>query len=152
MTSREIISKYKADKDQLLMILHEVQNNHPQSYISEEDIILIAKHLNTTKAAVYGVVEYYSMFSSKPRGKHIIRVCKSPMCRMLGSADVLTFLQQELGVPVNHTSSDGMFTLELSECLGHCDKAPVMMIDEYLYSRLSEAKIRHSLDYFRTKP
>ena len=71
---------------------------------------------------------------------------------MLGSADVLTFLQQELGVPVNHTSSDGMFTLELSECLGHCDKAPVMMIDEYLYSRLSEAKIRHSLDYFRTKP
>jgi NADH-quinone oxidoreductase subunit E len=152
MTSREIISKYKADKDQLLMILHEVQNNHPQSYISEEDIILIANHLNTTKAAVYGVVEYYSMFSSKPRGKHIIRVCKSPMCRMLGSTDVLSLLQQELGVPVNHTTSDKLFTLELSECLGHCDKAPVMMIDEYLYSRLNEAKIRHSLDYFRTKP
>jgi NADH-quinone oxidoreductase subunit E len=149
MHIQDILAKYEATPDKLLNILHDIQNQSEQSYISESDISALAKYLNTTKAAIYGVVEYYSMFSAQPRGKYVIRVCKSPICRMLGGQDMLNFIQSALNIPTNETDAEKLFTLEVSECLGHCDKAPVMMVNDELHVNLTPEKIDSILSQYR---
>jgi NADH-quinone oxidoreductase subunit E len=81
------------------------------------------------------------MFSTKPRGKNIIRLCESPPCFLKGSETILRKLRELLDVKVGETTKDGMFTLELCACLGVCGNAPVMMINEDVYGDLTEAKV-----------
>jgi NADH:ubiquinone oxidoreductase subunit E len=149
METPEVLNQHLPQKDFLLHILHAIQKNNPENNITPEDIKKVAKYLNTTTGFVYGVVRYYSMFSIKPRGKYIIRFCKSPLCRMVGAFDLLQSLEKELSVKLGETTRDKMFTLEPSECLGHCDKAPVMMINEKMYVHLDEAKLKQIIEYLR---
>lgn len=137
MTTEEILSNFKPVKDNLLPILHQLQDNHPQNYLPDETLAATAKYLNLTKSTVYGVVGYYSMFSRKPRGKYIVRLCTSPVCSMMGSLSLLDWLTQKLGIGVGDTTADGLFTIEESECLGRCGKAPSMMINREFYGDLS---------------
>lgn len=141
MNTQDLLQKYPPDKDQLLMILHDIQNNHPENYISPSDIKAVAEYLNTTLSRVYGVVKYYSMLSSKPRGKYIIRLCKSPVCRMNGTFDILNTLEKMLDIKPGETTKDKLFTIEFSECLGQCDKAPAMMLNKKLYTALDSFKL-----------
>jgi NADH:ubiquinone oxidoreductase subunit E len=133
------------------MILHDIQQAEPRRFISEEAMERTARYLNTTRAAVYGVVGYYSMFSAVPRGRHIIRLCTSPVCKMKGSFDLQAALSAELGIRMGETSSDGVFTLESSECLGNCHNAPTMMIDELLYSGVTGEKLGAILQRARNR-
>lgn len=149
MTTKAILQNYPATKDNLLMILHEIQDNNPDNYVSEQDIKEVAAYLNTTYAAVYGVVTYYSMLSIKPRGKHIIRVCRSPLCRMVGATDMLSYLRSKLKINVGETSPDKIFTLETTECLGQCDKSPVLTVNEDLYTSLDTGKIDNIIEKYR---
>lgn len=108
-----------------------------------------ARYLNVTKARVYGVAGYYSMLSTVPRGRHIVRVCRSPVCRMFGAFDLAAQLERELGIRFGETTEDGLFTLEFSECLGRCNHSPTMMVGSRFYGRLDEEKIRYIIDYLR---
>jgi NADH:ubiquinone oxidoreductase subunit E len=130
-------------------MLHEVQNNNPGNNITQADIRQVAEYLNTTTASVYGVVRYYSMFSLVPRGRYVIRFCKSPLCRMVGAFNLLSSLEKELSIRMGETTSDMLFTLEPSECLGHCDKAPVMMVNEKMYFDLDETRLQAILKEIR---
>ena len=134
--------------ENVLLILHEFQNNNPRHYLSEKDLAMIAKYLNLPCSSIYGVVSYYSLFSLTPRGKHIIRLCNSPVCQMTNSNDILAQLRKNLKIDIGETSADGLFTLETTECLGQCDSAPGMSIDEVYYGNLTAKKTRHILkDY-----
>ncbi len=128
--------------ENVLLILHEFQNSNPHHYLSEDDLAMIAGYLNVPYSSIYGVVSYYTMFSLMPRGKHIIRVCDSPVCQMADSNDILTKLRNYLGINVGVTTADGVFTLETTECLGQCDSAPGMSVDERYYGNLNAKKIR----------
>jgi NADH-quinone oxidoreductase subunit E len=136
-----IFAKYAPEKDNLIYILHEIQDQHPQQYISEEAVTKVAEYLSITPAHIYGVLTFYTMFSTKPRGKNIIRLCESPPCFLKGSETILRKLRELLDVKVGETTKDGMFTLELCACLGVCGNAPVMMINEDVYGDLTEAKV-----------
>ena len=140
-----ILHKYAPLRENLLMILHDVQKSEPRNYVSPAAVEAVAAYLNTTLAAVYGVVGYYSMLSGEPRGRHIIRVCHSPVCRMNGSFDLLEELQRQLGITLGETTNDGEFTLETSECLGNCHHAPSLMINEVLYSSVSRKLLKDIL-------
>ena len=134
--------------ENVLLILHEFQNNNPRHYLSEKDLAMIAKYLNLPCSSIYGVVSYYSLFSLTPRGKHIIRLCNSPVCQMTNSNDILAQFRKNLIIDIGETSADGLFTLETTECLGQCDSAPGMSIDEVYYGNLTAKKTRHILkDY-----
>lgn len=135
--------------ENVLLILHDFQNNHPRNYLSERDLTLIAKHLNTTLGAIYGIASYYTMFSLKPRGRHIIRICRSPVCHLAGVVDVLAELTRALKIDVGATTPDRLFTLETVECLGQCDAAPAMTVDEVLYGELTPEKIRTVIHQYR---
>ena len=131
--------------ENVLLILHEFQNNHPRNYLSEKDLAMIAKYLNVPCSSIYGVASYYTLFSLTPRGKHIIRICNSPVCDMAGSKEILAELRKNLKIDICEMSAEGLFTLETTECLGQCDTAPGMSIDEVFYGNLTAKKIKHIL-------
>jgi NADH-quinone oxidoreductase subunit E len=141
MKKKDILHKYPPSLENILLILHDFQNNNPRNYLSEKDLSMIAKYLNVSGSSIYGIVSYYSLFSSKPRGKHIIRICSSPVCDMAGARDVLTQFHRSLKIDLGETTAEGLFTLESTECLGQCDKAPGMSVDEAFYGNLTAQKI-----------
>jgi len=97
-------------------------------------------------AELDGVISFYKMFSREKRGVHVIRLCDSLSCHVCGSLDLYRHLRKKLGISAGMTTSDGKFTLEIVNCLGACDKAPNMMVDEKLVSGLSIDEIDALLD------
>ena len=89
------------------------------------------------------------MYSTKPRGKHIIRICENQSCHMAEGKKVMRHLEKTLGICVGETTQDGFFTLELSSCLGMCSVAPSMMIDDIPFGNLTEDRIEGILETFR---
>ena len=146
---KEICEKYTPEKDNLLYILHDIQDHHPQHYIPEEAVQVVAEYLNIPTNHIYGVLTFYTMYSTKPRGKNIIRLCESPPCYIKGSTNILRKLKMLLGVNTGETTKDGLFTLELCTCLGVCGNAPVMMINEDVYGDLTEEKVEEIIDKIR---
>jgi NADH-quinone oxidoreductase subunit E len=138
---QEIFSKYTPTKDNLIYILHDIQDTHPQHYLSEEAVQAVSEFLNIPANHIYGVITFYSMYSTKPRGKNIIRLCESPHCYIKGSENILRKMKNTLNVGIGETTKDGMFTLELCACLGVCGNAPVMMINDDVYGDLTEDKV-----------
>ena len=110
---------------------------------------MVAEYLNIPTNHIYGVLTFYTMYSTKPRGKNIIRLCESPPCYVKGSTNILRKLKMLLGVNTGETTKDGMFTLELCACLGVCGNAPVMMINEDVYGDLTEEKVEEIIDKIR---
>lgn len=146
---KEICSKYAPTKDNLIYILHDIQDTHPQHYISEEAVTAISEYLSIPPNHIYGVLTFYTMYSTKPRGKNIIRLCESPPCYIKGSENILRKLKVLLGVDTGETSKDGQFTLELCACLGVCGNAPVMMINDNVYGDLTEDKVNEIIEKVR---
>ncbi len=134
----EIIKKFEPKKENLLKILHAVQDSEPQNYIPQKAILEIGEYLNLPYNHIYGVVTFYTMFHTKPAGKYIIRLCDSPVCFLNGSKNVLKRLQELLNLEIGETTPDGLFTLELTSCLGVCANSPVMMINKDIYGDLTE--------------
>ncbi len=150
MTTPDILKKYPPHKSYLINILHEVQDNNQDHCIHEEDVKHIAKFYQINISQIQGVVDYYSMFSSTPQGKHIIAVCKSPVCYLKGSDNVIDMLKQKLNIGMNETTADGLFTLKQVECLGQCDKAPMMGIGRKVYGDLDSGKLDEIIESYQT--
>ena len=142
MNKTDILHKYPPEMENVLLILHDFQNSNPHHYLSENDLAMIARYLKMPNSSIYGVASYYTMFSLTPRGKHIIRVCNSPVCQMADSNDILVELRNHLGIDIGATTTDGVFTLETTECLGQCDTAPGMSVDEEYYGNLTAKTIK----------
>lgn len=133
----------------LLARLIEAQRRDPRNHVSEETIETIATELGVSVGLARGVTTFYSMLSEHPRGRHIVRVCESPPCRLAGGQDLLDLLVDRLGVRPGETTEDGEFTLELSSCLGACDGGPSMMIDDQLISGVRGEDVDRLLDEAR---
>jgi NADH-quinone oxidoreductase subunit E len=131
MSIENILKSFPPDPSFLLTILHKLQDSHPQQYLSREAIQKTAGYLNISLASVYGTIGYYSMFSTRPRNKNLIRVCQSPVCRMYGSKELQQILEEKAGIDT---------VVEECECLGECDKAPVLLKNRKIYGNLSSAK------------
>ncbi|MGM0667210.1 MAG: NAD(P)H-dependent oxidoreductase subunit E [Bacteroidota bacterium] len=151
MKTSDILRKFNPEHKNMLNILHALQDNNPYNYLASDDLKEVAAYLNTTLSHVYGVATYYTMLSVKPRGKYIIRACNSPVCLIEGSTDVLEELKQLLDTGIGETTTDRLFTLEVSECLGHCARAPVMMINDRIYGNLDRKKIADIIKEYKNK-
>jgi len=137
----QILKKFEPRLDNILYILHDLQDNNPQRYLAREDIEKCATYLNIPFSYVHGVVTFYSMFSLKPRGRYIIRLCESPPCHLMGSESLLEYLKKKLKVDIGETTSDGAFTLELTSCLGICGVAPALMVNEEMVGNLTPERL-----------
>lgn len=130
----------------ILHLFHEFQDQDSDSnYVSASSVRRIAEHLDLSIAQVYGVLSFYHMFSYRPRGRYVIRLCDSLSCRIVGSLDIYTYLRRELGLHVKQTSDDGLFSLEIVNCLGSCHTAPNMMVNEQLITNLTLEKVKETI-------
>jgi NADH-quinone oxidoreductase subunit E len=146
MTKEEILNKYDNRAENLLQILHDFQQNNSQNYLTKDDLKIIANYLSLPESFVQGVVTFYSMFSLTPRGKYVIRICESPPCHLMGSSTIIKEVSDYLGIDLNETTKDGLFTLELSSCLGVCGVAPAMTINEEVFGNLDSQKIKDIIE------
>lgn len=149
MEKIRVLKRFEPRKENILSLLHALQRSNPQNYLKEEDLKLVSDYLSVPLSFVTSVATFYSMFSLKPRGKYIIRVCESPPCHLLGSGSLVESLKELLGVDVGETTPDGLFTLEFSSCLGVCGVAPAMMINEEVYGNLTPEKVRSVINDLR---
>jgi len=141
-----ILREYAPERENLLEILHRIQDSEPLRYIPVQYVQFIADYVKMSPSEVYGVISFYSLLSTTPRSPYIIRVCTSVPCHIMGSTTVLEVLETILGISAGHTTDDGLFTLETASCLGLCDQAPAMMINDDTYGTLTAEKIEQTIE------
>jgi len=149
MTRRDVFERYSKTGDNLISILHDLQNENEWNYLSKEDLQAAADYLELPYSFVHGVATFYTMFSLKPRGRHIVRVCQSPPCQLMGATTVSDELKKLLNVDFGQTSADQMFTLEMTSCLGVCGVAPAMMVDDDVYGNLTPKRVNEIIGEIR---
>ena len=135
----KIIAANKGQEGAVMRTLQSAQDLF--GHVPKDVQIRIAEGLGTTLSEVYGVATFYSQFALDPRGEYVIGVCLGTACYVKGSQKVLDRLSEELGIPVGGTTRDGLFTLNATRCLGACGLAPVMMIGDEVYGRLTPDEV-----------
>ncbi|HON19390.1 MAG TPA: NAD(P)H-dependent oxidoreductase subunit E [Salinivirgaceae bacterium] len=141
-----IIRRYPPRREFLLKMLTDLQNTNPQNYLSSDAIDAVVQYTGLSKAAVMGVVEYYSLFSSKPRGKYIVRVCQSVVCSSKESEGILKALNEAFSISeIGQTSADGLVTIEHTECLGHCHEGPVVSVNHQILPSPTAQSVVHQV-------
>jgi NADH:ubiquinone oxidoreductase subunit F (NADH-binding)/NADH:ubiquinone oxidoreductase subunit E len=145
---KDVCQQLKKVKGKVLPILHAVQSICG-NWLPLEALHLVAKELDVPYSYLYGVMSFYTMYSVTPRGKYIIRMCESAPCHVNGAENILDTLKEELGIQVGETTSDGLFTLEHTACLGTCEVAPAMQINEVVFGNLTGAKVKEVLENYR---
>ncbi len=143
-----IISKHSNDRQALLPCLRAAQRIC--GHLSEEIVDFLAEKLSLSKAEVYGTATFYSMLSFEKQGKHVVRVCTSLPCYLKESDWILGTLK-ELGIEESKPTPDGKFTLQTVSCLGLCDQAPAMMVNEKSYGNLTPEKVKQIINQYRRK-
>jgi len=129
MDRNEILKKYEPSRENLLYILHEIQDNNAGNNLTPEDLTAVSHYVNVSRSEVMGVATFYSMYSINERGKYIFRVCMSPPCHMLGSQSIMDYIKKSLKISAGETTEDKLFTLEVTSCLGVCAVAPALMVN-----------------------
>ena len=145
---QEAIERHKGEPGALMPVLQEAQNIF--GYVPMDVQEIIADGLGTTLAEVYGVATFYAQFSLEPKGQYVVGVCLGTACYVKGSQKVLDKLSEVLRIPVGKTTEDGRITLNATRCLGACGLAPVMMINEDVYGRLTPDQIPEIIAKYRS--
>ena len=145
--TQQIVEELKDIKGALIPILHEVQSLY--GYLPEEALHIVAKELKISMSEIYGVSTFYSLFRLEPKGEHTIRVCMGTACYVKGAQNIVDKLNLVLNVEVGKTTEDGKFTLEVARCLGSCGLAPVMMIDNRVYGKVTPDDIIKILEEYK---
>jgi NADH:ubiquinone oxidoreductase subunit E len=132
---QDLVSKYGTDRENLLPILQGVIDQ--ERFLSEEAILKIAKEMSIPAADVYGTASFYSFLDIEPRGKFVIRVCKTITCAMKGKNQIILAIENFLKIKVGETTPDKKFTILQTNCLGWCHKAPAMLVNDDVYTDLT---------------
>ena len=151
MEKREMVLSFiksgNSDKSDLIAVLHRTQE--ASGYIPASMQVEIAKYLQVHLSDVAGVISFYTYFTTKPRGRYGISVCLGTACYVKGAGAIMDRISRELDIRIGETTSDGIFTLEGCRCVGACGLAPVLMINEKVYGRLTEKEIPSLLQKYR---
>lgn len=143
---KEICAEFDFDKGELINVLHKAQDLF--GYLPAEVQEVVASELKMSVAKVYGVVTFYSFFTMTPMGKHPISICTGTACYVRGAENVLDEFRKQLKLEVGETSEDGKFSLSCLRCVGACGLAPVVMVGEKTYGRVSPDMVEQILaDY-----
>jgi NADH:ubiquinone oxidoreductase subunit E len=114
-------------------------------YIPRDEVEALARELRLPPAKVFGAATFYSMFSTQPRGKHVVRFCEDAPCHVAGGRAVLDAIRTVLGLEPGQTSADGRWTFEMTSCIGICGVGPVMMVDDDVYGNVTAERVAEIL-------
>lgn len=142
----QFIEVQSNEQGNLIAVLHRAQEIF--GYLPEEVQLHVAQKLNVPAAKVYGVVSFYSYFTTKPRGKHVINVCMGTACYVRGSEKLMQEITRQIGIKAGETTSDGNFSLDALRCVGACGLAPVMIVDGKVFGRLQPEAVKQILSQY----
>ena len=140
---KALLERYPTRRAVMLPALHMATREFP--YIDDEVCQAVADLLQVPMVDVKGVATFYTMFPTAPQGKYLLQVCINLPCSLGGARRLLRFLESTLGISVGDTTADSRFTLRGMECLAACDQAPMMYINEDMYTHLTEEKLAEIL-------
>lgn len=143
------IESLETTRGAVIEILHKAQEIF--GYLPRDVQLYIARKLGIPGAEVYGVVSFYSYFSTKPSGKHTISVCMGTACFVRGADKVIGKFKEQLGIESNETTEDGLFTMKDVRCIGACGLAPVVMVDGKVYGRVKVDDVEGIISEYRGK-
>ena len=136
----DILKKYDNDKKNTLAMLQDIQRKY--NHIPREAMDILSEQLDVPLSKLYGIATFYKSLSLKPRGRNVIRVCDGTACHIRSSQLLIDEIERFLGIRPGETSPDGEYTLETVNCLGSCAIAPVMVMNETYYGKVTPAKLR----------
>ncbi len=145
---QQVIEELKDEPGCLMPIMQRAQDIF--GYLPEDVQNIIAKGLDIPVSDVYGVATFYAQFNLEPKGKYTISVCLGTACYVKGAQLVLDELEKVLGVPAGSTTPDGMFTLNATRCLGACGLAPVIMVNDDVYGRMTPDQVAGIINKYRS--
>lgn len=143
----ELLDKYRGQKGALIPLLQGTQAAY--GYVPEAAMVRIARALGEPLSQVFGVATFYAQFRLVPRGRNVVRVCHGTACHVSGAALVSQEIERKLGIGDGENTPDMMFTIENVACLGACGMAPVMMINDRTYGKLTPEKAVKAVTDFR---
>jgi NADH:ubiquinone oxidoreductase subunit E len=135
---KELVEKHGKTRNSLMPVLQAVVQS--ERFLSEDAMIAIARELDLSAADVYGTASFYTFLDTVPRGKNIIRVCKTIVCHMKGKDEIIEALEDVLKIKIGETTHDKKFSLLAANCLGWCHKGPVMLVNDDIYPSLTVQK------------
>jgi NADH:ubiquinone oxidoreductase subunit E len=144
-----VIDLYRGKEGSLIQVLHLAQEIY--GCLPLELQTYSASEMGIPVSEVSGVVTFYSFFSTKPRGKHTIRVCLGTACYVRGGKKIVESLKEKLGVDIGGTTEDGRFTFEVARCIGACGLAPAMMIDGTVYKQVNVNRLDSILAKYKNE-
>ncbi|MBQ3134058.1 MAG: NADH-quinone oxidoreductase subunit NuoE [Clostridia bacterium] len=146
---QEVIAKYRHVQGGLMPILQEAQGIY--GYLPIEVQTMIADGLDISLSEVYGVATFYSQFSLTPKGEHRISVCLGTACYVKGADKILEAVEKKLGIKSGECTADGLFSIDSCRCVGACGLAPVMLVDDDVYGKVTPDQVPNIIDSYLTK-
>jgi NADH-quinone oxidoreductase subunit E len=146
---KEQADKHGRQRTSLMPILQAVVS--AEHYISEEAMEAIAEELDLSTADVFGTASFYTFLDTVPRGKFIIRVCKTITCHMKGKDEIIRTIESMLKIKLGETTTDKKFSLLQANCLGWCHKGPVMLINDEVYPEMTPEKVTEIINQYLKK-
>lgn len=140
----DLLAEYGRERDNLIPLLQEVQDRY--SFLSPDAVRQVAEHLELSENDVYGVATFYAQFRFTPPGLHHVRVCQGTACHVRGSGMILEAISRTTGIEPGQTSADGKYSLERVACFGSCALAPVVVLDDKVYGRMTAARTQKLIE------
>ena len=129
------ISQFEDKESALIKVLYEAQ--HIFGYLSKEVMLFVSEKLNIPASKIYGVVSFYSYFTTEPKGRCQLKLCMGTACFVRGADKIAHQLEHQLGLKMGETSSDRKFSLESLRCVGACGLAPVVLANDKVYGKVT---------------
>lgn len=136
---KKIVRSYPCDQRHALAIMQDMQRTY--KYVPREGLEFTAEYLGCHVSSLYSMATFYKALSLTPKGEHIIKLCNGTACHIRGSMPLIENITKELRLDADGNSTDGQFSLELVNCLGSCALAPVMVIDDVYYGKMTVDKM-----------
>jgi NADH-quinone oxidoreductase subunit E len=142
-----IIASYPSERRHALAMMQDIQRRF--DYLPRVSLELLAKHLDCPVVQLYSMATFYKALSLKPKGRHIIKVCDGTACHIKGSLNLVDGIERVLGIRPGDVTPDGQFSLETVNCLGSCALAPVLLIDDTHFGKVTQEKLPEIIDSYR---
>lgn len=139
----EFINNLPDKRGALIEVLHKAQ--HIFGYLPQEVQIFVGEKLGVPASKVFGVVSFYSYFTTEPRGEYVVNICLGTACFVRGAANVLAEFEKQLNIKNGQTTQDGKFTIGSLRCVGACGLAPVVMVNDKVYGHVTEQDVHKIL-------
>ncbi len=145
----EIVGRHPPGRESLIPVLQDIQERW--GYLSEESVDELSRVTGISQNEIYGVATFFTQFRVRPPAEHKIQACLGTACHVRGGHQILSELEQRLGIKAGESTGDGKFDLERVACIGCCALAPVVVVDGNVHAKLAPQKVRSLISHYRKK-